>query len=215
MAATATATATPRVSASTRQPIARPGACTRSARLHALGDPRNLSHPADPAAAPQCPGRLSHRHGRERGERRPPGRAGQRGRRRPRRAQDHEGHGEDAEREGGVRCAREQLGPAGEEAPGPAAAASPAEWEGRPGRVGRRPRRLRLRELCGAWGEGVARPGLDCAAAAESRTSGPHFSQRSRALRGGRALAALVLWPGWVGGGGHCFTCLPIGEIWG
>lgn len=112
VAAAAAASATRRVSASTRQPIARLGACTRSARLHVLGDPRNLSRPADAAAAPQCPGRLSHRHGRERGERRPPGRARQRGRRRPRRAQDHEGHGEDAEREGGVCCAREQLGPA-------------------------------------------------------------------------------------------------------
>lgn len=51
---------------------------------------------------------------------------------------------------------------------------------------------------------GAARPGLGCVAAAEPRASGPHFSQRSRALRGGRARAALGLWPGWVGGGGHC-----------
>lgn len=52
--------------------------------------------PRGPSRSPQCRARLSHRHGRELRERRPTGRAGQCGRRRPRRAQDHEGHGEDA-----------------------------------------------------------------------------------------------------------------------
>lgn len=60
----------------------------------------------------------------------------------------------------------------------------------------------------GPGGGGVARPGLGCAAAAEPRASGPHFSQRNRALRGGRVRAALVLWPGWVGGGGSLFYLL-------
>lgn len=37
------------------------------------------------------------------------------------------------------------------------------------------------------------------AAAAELRASGSYLSQRSGALRGGWARAALGLWPGWVG----------------
>lgn len=127
------AAAARRVPASTRQPVAHPGphrtAPAPAARVHAPSVAPQPAAPRGPGRSRQRPGRLSHRHGRERGERRPPGRAGQCGRRRPRRAQDHEGHGEDAEREGGVRCAREQLGPAGE-VPGRAAAVSPGGGQG-------------------------------------------------------------------------------------
>lgn len=46
----------------------------------------------------------------------------------------------------------------------------------------------------------AARPGLGCAAAGELRASGPFSSQRSRALGGGWARAALGLRSAWVGG---------------